>query len=102
MDQLPIVPPLPSMRDVATALREARPNAPREGWTVCLTLDQDGWRLTADPTEQPRFGSEHVPFTTAGRFDAVRAARRLLFAAEDALNPNGAFLGAGRLVRMLS
>lgn len=85
--QLPIVPPLPSMRDVATALREARPNAPAEGWNVALTVDQDGWRLTADETELPRFGGEHVPFRTVPRFDAVRAARRLLFAADDALNP---------------
>lgn len=76
------------MRDVATALREAREHAPpADGWIVALTIDQDGWRLTADESERPRFGAEHVPFRTVRGFDAVRAARRILFAAEDALDP---------------
>lgn len=74
------------MRDVATALREARPNVPATGWNVALTIDHDGWRLTADETEKPRFGDEHVPHVSQ-RFDAVGAARRILFHAGEALNP---------------
>jgi hypothetical protein len=84
--QLPIVPPLPSMRDVATTLRLGQRNAPLEGWTVALTLDEYGWRVTADEAERPRFGSEFMPHRSQ-RFDATRAARRLLFAASDVLNP---------------
>lgn len=85
--QQPIVPPLPSMRDVAACLREARPNAPVSGWTIAFTLDEDGWRLTADETESPRFGSEHLPHRSVPKFDAVRCARRLLFAVHEILNP---------------
>lgn len=84
--QLPIVPPLPSERELAWALREVVPNAPPEGWTVALTLDREGWRLTADANEVPRYGAEHVPHRGA-RFDALAAARRLHFAASDALDP---------------
>ena len=81
--------PVPALRFpffrkiVSTAGAEPGPGS---GWVLALTLDTDGWRVTADETESPRFGSEPMPCLPQ-RFDAVRAARRLLHAADDVINP---------------
>lgn len=65
------------------AVREAFAAEGAEGGWGALTVDDRGWRLTVDLDEAPRYGAVYV--RAAGpRFDAMRAARRLLFALEQA------------------
>ena len=88
MRQLELIPPLPKLSALAREIRRlwlAHSLVPEPVW-VALCLEDGGWavRLLAKRDERsPYFGAEHIP-GDAERFDAVAAARRLLFAAEDA------------------
>ena len=83
--QQSLAPPLPTLRELATELREIHEAFmhPEAGSAhVGLTFDRYGWRVTADPSE-PWYGREFVPGFYVSNFNAIGAARRLLAAARD-------------------
>lgn len=88
-----MLPPLPTERQLAAELRATRSAFSHPlggGEYVALTLIYDDvlnlprrWRVRAVDSEQLQYGREYVPGDGA-KFDALAAARRLLFAAREA------------------